>query len=220
MLSSEDAALNLRTICSTWDCTPAMWYVPFDGRFMIDWIAVSNYDFQVAGAGAGVGVVGAFEEGYGYWRCAWRRSCPRAQSVEEDEDGEDGDLAQMDRVLELVESVGVDDLHAQETRDYDGDENIGHRLHCLLLHPEPAQHFSAQLGRGYEGEGDFDLPTATTNATTETAETTRRSASVQRPSTTAATTATTKAFLVVDGHADHTDDDSPTISVCTNRAER
>ena len=47
------------------------------------------------------------------------------------------------------------------------------------LTPEPAQHFSALLGRGYDGEGDCALnalppsfPAATTTPTTATTETT------------------------------------------------
>ena len=61
----------------------------------------------------------------------------------------------MDRAL--VVPVRVDyDLHAQQTDDFDGYERIGHRIHHGL-HPEPAQHYSALLGRGYDGEGDSAL---------------------------------------------------------------
>jgi hypothetical protein len=96
--------------------------------------------------------------------------------VEEDvdEDGENGDPAQMDWAhdvfvsadVEDVEAVGVEsDLHAQQTRDEDDDG----------LHPEAAQHFLALLGRDYEGESDIALdvpppflPAASTSPTTGT----------------------------------------------------
>ena len=81
------------------------------------------------------------------------------------------------------------------------------------LTPEPAQHFSALLGRGYDGEGDCALnalppsfPAATTTPTTATTETTLG----------LETKATTKTLGVEDCHTDHTDD----YPVYTNTAER
>ena len=88
-------------------------------------------------------MAGAFERDYDW--LFWRG-----------EDGVELRAHQMDRAL--VVSVRVeDDLHAQQTDDFDSDERIGHRIHHGL-HPEPAQHYSALLGSGYDGEGDFASP--------------------------------------------------------------